>query len=259
MKFFRFVLIVMMVFTSCKSKKGIVGSTPIAIKKMSARKVSKKHLATSFDKKTIDARLKVAYKSDKDKYNFNVKLRIDKDKVIWINVVYKSVILVARAKITPNSVRYYEKINKTYFNGGFDVLEEMLGAEVNFKQLQNMLLGEAIFDLKAQKYSSVVDNEAHLLAPVQQQALFDILFWINPVHFKLDMQTLKSNQKNQELKVGYKHYSNFNGVIFPKRIEIRAKENGRFTNIDIDYKSVVFNKKISIPFKVPRGYKQVVL
>ncbi|MBL4642301.1 MAG: DUF4292 domain-containing protein, partial [Flavobacteriaceae bacterium] len=232
MKFFRLILIVMLVFTSCKTKKGIVGSTAMEIKKLSARKVSKKHIATSFDKKTIDARLKVAYKSDKDRYNLNVKLRIDKDKVIWINVVYKSVILVARAKITPSSVSYYEKINKTYFKGGFDVLEEMLGAEVNFKQLQNMLLGQAIFDLKEQKYTSVVHNEAHLLVPAQQKALFDILFWINPVHFKLDMQTLKNNQKNQELKVAYKSYSNINGVIFPKRIEIRAIEKGKFTNID---------------------------
>jgi len=248
-----------MVFTSCKTNKGIVGSGSIAIKKMSARKVSKKHLATSFDKKTIDARLKVAYKSNKGKYNLNVKLRVDKDKVIWINVVYKSVILVARAKITPTSVSYYEKMNKTYFKGGFDVLEEMLGAEVNFKQLQNMLVGEAIFDLKAQKYTSMIDKDAHLLAPSKQKALFDILFWINPIHFKLDMQAIKNKQKNQELKVGYKRYSNINGIVFPKRIEIRAKENGRFTNIDIDYKSVVFNKKISIPFKVPRGYKQIVL
>ena len=259
MKFFRFVLIGLMVFTSCKTKKEIVGSNSIAIKKMSARKVSKKHLAASFNKKTIDARLKVAYKSDKDKYNFNVKLRIDKDKVIWINVVYKSVVLVARAKITPTAVRYYEKINKTYFEGSFDVLEEILGAGVNFKQLQSMLLGEAIFDLKEQKYSSVIDNNAHLLVPSKQKSVFDILFWINPVHFKLDMQMLKNKQKNQELKVVYKRYSNTNGMVFPKRIEIRANEKGRFTNIDIDYKSVVFNKKIAIPFRVPRGYKQVVL
>lgn len=258
MKFFRIILVAMLVFTSCKTKNVIVGKS-IATKKMSARKVSKKHIATSFDQKTIDARLKVVYRSDKDKYNLNVKLRIDKDKVIWLNVVYKRVVLIARAKITPTSVSYYNKINKTYFKGNFDLLENMLGAEVNFKQLQNMLLGEAIFDLKAQKYTSVVNNEAHLLLPVQQKELFDILFWINPVHFKLDMQALKNSNKNQELKVGYKSYTKIDGEIFPKRIEIRAKEKGKFTNIDIDYRSVVFNKKISTPFRVPRGYKQVVL
>jgi hypothetical protein len=258
MKFFRLILVAMLVFTSCKTKKLVVENT-IATKKMSARKVSKKHIATSFDQKTIDARLKVAYKSDKDKYKLNVKLRIDKDSLIWIDVKYKGVVLIARAKITPNSVSYYEKINKTYFKGNFNVLENILGTEVNFKQLQNMLLGETIFDLKAQKYTSVVDNKAHLLLPVRQKAFFDILFWINPIHYKLDMQTLKNNHKNQELNVGYKSYSNINGEVFPKRIEIRAAERGKFTNIDIDYKSVVFNKNISTPFRVPRGYKQVVL
>jgi hypothetical protein len=258
MKFFRLILIAMLVFTSCKTKNVVVGSASIATKKMSARKVSKKHLATSFDKKTIDARLKVVYQDATNKQKLSVKLRIDKDKVIWVNATYLGV-LVARAKITPSSVRYYEKINKTYFKGDFNVLENMLGAAVNFKQLQNMLLGEAIFDLKAQKYTSVVNNEAHLLFPVKQNTLFDVLFLINPVHYKLDMQVLKNKNKNQELKVGYKSYTNIDGEVFPKRIEIGAKEKGKFTNIDIDYKSVVFNKRISTPFKVPRGYKQVVL
>ena len=258
MKFFRLILITMLVFTSCKTKNVVLGSKSTATKKMSARKVSKKHIATSFDKKTIDARLKVAYKSDKDKYNLNVKLRIDKDKVIWINVVYKRVVLVARAKITPTSVSYYEKINRTYFKGDFELLEKMFGAEVNFKQLQSMLVGETIFDLKAQKYKSVVDSEAHLLLPVQQKTLFDILFWINPNHFKLDAQALQNNQKNQELKVAYKSYSTIDGEVFPKKIEIRARDNKKFTNLDIDYRSVIFNKNISIPFRVPRGYKQIV-
>lgn len=258
MKFFRIILVAMLVFTSCKTKTIVVGKS-IATKKMSARKVSKKHIATSFDKKTIDAKLKVAFSDNNNKQKLNVKLRIDKDKVIWLSAYYKGIMLVARAKITPSSVSYYEKINKTYFKGNFKLLKNMLGADVNFKQLQNMLLGEAILDLKAQKYTSVVDNEAHLLLPAKQKALFDILFWINPVHYKLDMQELKNDIKRQELKVGYHSYTSIDGEIFPKRIEIRAKEKEKYTNIDIDYKSVVFNKNISTPFKVPRGYKQVVL
>lgn len=258
MKFFRLILVAMLVFTSCKTKNVVLGKS-IATKKMSARKVSKKHIATFFDKKTIDAKLKVAYRDNNSKQKLTVKLRVDKDKVIWLSAYFKGLVLVARAKITPSSVSYYEKLNKTYFKGNFELLKNMLGTDVNFKQLQNMLLGETIFDLKAQKYTSVVDNEAHLLLPAKQKTLFDILFWINPVHYKLDMQELKNELKNQELKVGYQSYTSIDGEVFPKRIEIRAKEKGRFTNIDIDYKSVVFNRNISTPFKVPRGYKQVVL
>lgn len=257
MKFFRLILLAFLVFTSCKTKSIAVSKTNV-IKKMSARKISKKHIATFLNKKTIDAKMNVAYKDEKQKHKLKVKLRIETDNVIWINVTYKGLVLLARAKITPTSVSYYEKINRTYFKGDFKLLEKMFGTEVNFKQLQSMLVGETIFDLKMQRYKSVVDNDAHLLLPVQQKTLFDILFWINPNHFKLDAQALQNSPKNQELKIAYKSYSTIDGEVFPKKIEIRAKDNKKFTNLDIDYRSVIFNKNISIPFRVPRGYKQVV-
>ncbi len=256
MKFFRVVIILMLAFTSCKSSRTAIGSSA-DIKSISAKKVSKKHLQNKFHKNTVEARLKVAYKDNKNDESLTVKLRIDKDKVIWLNATYYGVI-AARVKITPNSVSYYEKINRTYFKGNFDLLEKMLGTEVNFTQLQNLLLGQTIFDLNAQKYKAVVDNNAHLLIPVEQKALFDILFWINPIHFKLDKQELYSSQKNQSLKVAYKRYTTTDGEVFPKNIEIRALGNNSFTNIDIEYRSVIFNKKFSTPFKVPNGYKQVV-
>ncbi len=258
MKLFKVVLVLLLVFTSCKSSKNIVGNSSI-IKNISARKVSKKHIASSFDKNTIEARLRVAYKDAKSKQKLNVKLRIDKDKVIWMSVTATALnITVARVKITPISLSYYEKINKTYFKGNFELLKNILGADVNFSQLQNMLIGETIFDLKAQKYKSVVDKEAHLLLPVQQKALFDILFWVNPNHFKLDQQELRNAEREQSLKIAYKKYTKIDEVIFPKRIEISAKGKGKFTSIHIDYKTVVFNKRFSTPFRVPNGYKQVV-
>lgn len=256
MKFFKAVLILMLVFTSCKSSKTAVGNS-VAIKSISANKVSKKHLQNGFHKKTVEARLKVTYEDDRNKQNLSVKLRIDKDEVIWLNATYIGVI-VARVKITPNSVDYYEKINKTYFTGSFEMLNNMLGADVNFTQLQNLLLGQAIFDLNAQKYKAVIDSDSHLLLPLEQKALFDILFWINPIHFKLDKQELNSLIKNQTLRVVYKKYTKIDDETFPKNIEIRAKGNDRFTNIDIEYRSVIFNKVFSTPFEVPNGYKQVV-
>lgn len=257
MKCFRLILMVMLVLSSCKAKNLPIGSEVKLVKKMSARRVSKKHNATTFDKQTVDAKLKVVYKTSKDEYNLSIKLRIDKDKVIWVNAVYKGLVLVARAKITPTSVSYYEKINKTYFKGDFEMLENLLGAAVNFKQLQSMLLGEAMFDLKAQKYSAEMNKNAHLLKPVQQEALFDVLFWVNPIHYKLDKQAIKNKAKNQNFMVAYSGYREIESVIFPKHIEISAQEKEKSTRIDIQYRSVIFNKKISTPYKIPRGYKQV--
>ena len=170
MKLFKVMLILLLVCTSCKTKNVVIG-TSIVAKKMSARKVSKKHIATSFDKQTIEAKLKVVYQDSKQKQKVSVKLRIEKDKVIWMNATFLGLI-VARAKITPTSISYYNKINRTYFIGDFELLKNILGTEVDFFQLQNLLLGQAILDLKDQKYTSVVDNNAHLLTPVAQKRTF---------------------------------------------------------------------------------------
>ena len=97
------------------------------------------------------------------------------------------------------------------------------------------------------------------MQPIEQESLFDVLFWFNPLHYKLDKQAIKNKLKDQDFSVSYKGYREVEGVFFPKRIEIRAKEKEKFTEIDFQYKSVIFNKKISTPFKIPRGYKQVSL
>ena len=154
---------------------------------------------------------------------------------------------------------YYDKVNKTYFEGDFTVMRKFLGAEVNFSQLQNLLLGQTIFDLKQQKYQSVVNENAYLLLPVKQKALFNIFFWVNPTHFKLDKQEIISRKKNQLLQVRYANYALIDGERFPKRIEIRAKKNRKSTHVIIDYRSVIFDKKFSTPYRVPRSYKRIVL
>jgi hypothetical protein len=257
MKFFRVILVVLVVFSSCKSSKTAFGTSVVA-KKMSAKKVSKNHIAVLLDKETVEAKLKVTYKDNKQKKKLSVKLRIEKDRIIWLNATYAG-ILVARAKITPTKMSYYDKVHKTYFEGDFTVMRKFLGTEVNFFQLQNLLLGQTIFDLKQQEYQSVVNENAYLLLPKKQQKLFNIFFWINPTHFKLDKQELISRKKNQLLQVRYKNYALIDGERFPKRIEIRAKENRKITHIVIEYRSVIFDKKFSTPYRVPRGYKRIVL
>ena len=258
-KYFGCILLMLLALSSCKSKKLAIDSTASAVKKMSSRRVFKKHRAAAFNKQTVDAKLKVIYKTSKDDYKLSLKLRIDTDKVIWINAVYKGMVLVARAKITPTSVSYYEKINKTYFEGDFEMLENLLGVAVNFKQLQSMLLGQSIFDLKAQNYSAEVRDNAHLLTSIEQERLFDVLFWFNPVHYKLDRQEIKNKQEHQNFSAAYKGYRELEGVVFPKIIEIRAQGKEEVTEINLQYKSVIFNKKISTPFKIPKEYKQVSL
>ena len=44
----------------------------------------------------------------------------------------------------------------------------------------------------------------------------------------------------------------------PKKIVIKASyDKDNFTVIDVEFKSLVLNKQISIPFRIPSGYKSI--
>lgn len=241
---------------SCKTKKMAFGA-PVIAKEMSAKKVARKHLAANFHERSLEANLKIAYHDSKRSQSVRVKMRILKDQVIWLNATYAGFV-VARAKITPTRVSYYEKLNKTYFDGDFSLLKNVLGSDVGFAQLQNLLLGQSIANLTEHNYESSVDQNAHLLTPKNKADLFDVLLWVNPGHFKLDKQELKNTEKNQLLEIDYSHYALIDGEVFPKDILIKGTQGDQFTTVAIEFKSIVFNKDISTPFHIPNGYKPIV-
>lgn len=255
MKFYHYLLVLTLVLGSCKSTKNATDKNS-ATTYSSAKKIVKKHINANFDAKTVDAKLKVNYSGERESLGFSVKMKIKKDEEIWLKGT--KLITIFKAKITPEKVSFYSPYKKNYFEGDFSMLKELLGFEVDFYQLQNMLLGQAILDLKAQKQEvSTYNNSKLQLSPKKQNELFDIFYVINTNHFKLDKQYLVNTSKNQRLDIDYPAYKEENSILFPKNINILAKENNKATAIKMDVKSVIFNSELSTPYKIPAGYKEI--
>ena len=255
MKLYRYLLVGLLAFGSCKSSRNVVNSTG-EVTEMSSRKIVRKHNNLNFPK-TVDAKLKVNYKDTKENLGFSVKMRMVKDEVIWLKGT--KIITVFKAKITPEKVSFYSPYKRNYFEGDFSMLKKLLGVDINFTQLQNMLLGQAIYNLKKSKQEVEIVDRSYKLYPKNQISLFDIFYHISPDHFKLKKQYVINSLKNQRLDVLYPKYLEKNNVLFPEKIQIRAKEKNKFTNIDLNLRSVEFNKKLEMPFKIPSGYKEIEL
>lgn len=224
-------------------------------KEISARKVAKKHIAANFDKKTVDAKLKVNFNNGKTKQNLSVSMKIKKDEVIWLKG--SKFITVFKAEITPTSVRYYSSVFKNSFVGDFSMIKELLGVEINFEQLQNLFLGQSLLNVKEEKQGVEITNNRYVLTPEIQAELFDIFFTINPAHFKLEEQTIVNNEKNLRLDIKYPSYNLINEVVFPSEINVKAKNAKSVTAIDLEYKSVVFDADVYMSFNIPSGYKKL--
>ena len=254
MKYLLQICIFLIVFTSCKTNKNVIDAR-LSGKKISAKKVARKHILSNLDKETVSAKLKVKFVNGKKKQTLSVTMRILKDEVIWLKAT--KIVTILKAKITPKGVQYYSPLFKNYFAGDFSSLEKILGVKVNFEQLQNLLLGQSVHKLKKlNKYVEIKDN-SYVLSPRHKINLVDLSFFINPSHFKLNKQSIVNNTKNTSLDILYPNYKIINNEVFPARIKIIAKQKNKFTTIDLNFKSVKFNTNLNTYFKIPSNYNRI--
>jgi hypothetical protein len=254
--YFKIAIMMLLALSSCKSKKSLTNMD--GIEEISTKKIISNHYDNNFNQKTVNANLNAKYSDSKMSTSINIKLRIETDKTIWMSAT-KLGFPLAKLKITPDRVSYYEKLKGTYYDGDFSLLSEWLGTELDYEKVQNILLGQAVLNLRKEKYDSKIDNQLYQLSPIKENELFGILFFMNPDNFKLNRQEITNTEKKQMLSVSYANYKNIKGEQFPENINIRATDRNNLTTINIEYKSVEFNEELTFPFEIPSGYKEISL
>ena len=91
----------------------------------------------------------------------SANLRIRKDSVIWLSISALLGIEVARIQITPDSLKLMNRINKTYWTGDFEDVENTYGIPANYEQLEGVLVGQ--ISLENQNMSSIILENKYLL------------------------------------------------------------------------------------------------
>lgn len=252
-RFFKisFVLIVLITFSSCKSSK-VSGS---GIKEKSARVVLRTFEDNLADFKTVNGRIKAGYKTEDDSQSISITYRIEKDKAIWMSAKVMGLLPVAKVYITPDRFQYYEKINGTYFDGDFSLAKEFLGVEVNFENLQNLLIGRPMYELK--RNQMLFDDNAYVFL----QNIKSILAYsaiIDSRQFEIKSQSLL-NTKNESLKINYSRFQSVDKKKFPSKLLMTAQKEDNVVLIDLEYRSVIFGEELTFPFSIPNNYERLEL
>tara|TARA_B110000093_G_C12910763_1_gene384658 strand:- start:567 stop:1343 length:777 start_codon:yes stop_codon:yes gene_type:complete len=254
MKNFTYSIVLTLLFLGCKSTK-IVQSSETLDSKMSVKQIVKNHNKLQSKFNTLQGRLKVEYIQGDRSETHTLTLRMENDKTIWVNAFLNMV----RVKITPDRVRFYNKLDNTYFDGDYALISEFLGADLQFKNLQNLLLGEAIFNLKPKEFTKTTHPNSYMLTPKQPNALFDLLYLINPTYFKLDAQQLSQSLEKNVLKIQYRSYQKVDGLVLPENMAITATNTNEQTTLNLNIKSVSLNQPLRFPFNIPKGFKAIEL
>ncbi len=252
-----FITILTFALVGCKNKKATTNYSSNS-NTMLLTKVLDNYRENKFQKRTLKASLKVKYKGKTSLPSVTASLRMEKDKVIWLSIS-KLFFKLGKLKITPDRVQFYNNLDNTYYDGDFSLLSDFLGTEVNFSQVQNILLGEAIFNLNTTDYTIKPVDTNYLFSPKKQAKLFSIFFWLNGNNHRISKQEIHQEKENKLLSVQYNAFEKVNDMNFPKQLYIVAKENDNTNTINIDYKNIVFDLNLNFPFAIPSGYNEIKL
>ncbi|NND88819.1 MAG: DUF4292 domain-containing protein [Flavobacteriaceae bacterium] len=242
---------------ACGGAKGLEGRTT-AKKGVAVKSLIASHEAAAPQFSTLAARVQVEYKDDKTSQSITTSLRIEKDKTIWIKASILGITL-AKVLITEDRVAFYETINNAYFDGDFALLSDMLGTEINFEKAQNILLGQSIFNLKDNSYTSEVLNNQYRLTPKKEFEQFMHAIMLYPKSYKIASEMISQPDENRQLTINYGPYELTEGQYFPSDVQINASDGESATYIDLRYKKIDLNVSISFPFRIPEGYDQMTL
>ncbi len=244
---------ILLLLGACKSASKVT-DTDLA-KSLPARTIINNHYDSELKFKTLSGKVKIDYKEDAGTQSVGVSLRMQKDRAIWISAPLG----VIKAYITPDRVSFYNKLQNEYFDGDYSYFSEILGVDVDFYKIQNLLLGQAILDLRENKYIAQPNGRTYELSPKKSSDLIKTLFFVDPENFRISRQQLAQPERKRLLDIQYRNYQNKDRRTLPIEIGIVAIESLNRTFIDITYKNIEFDRELNFPYRIPKGYDEIVV
>lgn len=165
---------------------------------------------------------------------------------------------MAKASITPTKVSYYEKVKSTYYEGDFSALSQLLGTDLDFSKVQNMLLGRAIDNLKEGKYTESLENQVYRLDETADDNLKKS-FYIDANSFLMNKQEITQTKEERMIQVVYSNPKEFKEMTLPLNINIDTYQKKGKAEINLEYNTVSFNEELSFPYSVPNDYKRIII
>lgn len=244
-------LLFLLLLTSCKSRKNLAYSEADA--SFSTKKVIENYQNNKLEFNTLHIKGNAKYGI----YNPTVDIRIRKSEEILVSVRMPIIGVVAKAKITPNYVSFYQKIDSEYFEGEYDFLSNLLGTELDYQKVENLLLGKVIDDLAKDKFQFSIEDNTYRLTTIYSSLKKSYFF--APDNFRLEKQFLEQPLQGRNVLIKYSGYKNYEENVLPHSVVFNVENQKDKNEIKLEYKSVEFNTDISFPYEIPRGYSEIII
>ena len=236
-------LLLLLSLSSCSLLKYNVGSNALLSPKKALKNSNKKLTSLKF----LQAKAKVSIKDSEFKQN-SIELRFEIDNKIWLSAP----IGVARALIDIDSLKFYNKIDQTFYKSDISSISDRIGFALDFVSLQKILLGKHIFEMQFSDYANeVLDNYFFKRTIVLNKVPTEFTSLIDKMG-NLKEQSLTQNENSFTAK--YDSYLKLDKYVVPTKVSFYKDGNEIFK---MEIRSIKTLKKLNIPFKLPKKYSRI--
>jgi hypothetical protein len=261
------VIFLLLAFSGCKTKRAII-KAPLKTKGEVYLLEKMEGAETKFD--YFSARCNITVITDrKSKTEFRGQVRIQKDSVIWVSLSPALGIEAARLLITPDSVKFINRFDKTYFNDDYTFINSFFTSTIDFDIFQALFTGNDLswYDddnfrasIDAMEYRLSATNRTKRKRYLKQKDTPNMLvqnIWLDPESFKIVKLSLKEfGDENKRLQAEYSNFQTINGQMIPASLTFEV-HSGQKTIVQVEYSRIETGVPQVFPFKIPENFSKM--
>ena len=222
----------------------------------------------SFD--YLNAKFSSVYQKGKKKTDLRGQLRIRKDSIIWVSLSPALGIEAARISLTNDSVKFINRLNKTYLTGEYKMLDSLLRTSIDYSIVESMIIGNDLTQYDVDKFKASVDGGFYRITIQKRTKIRKYMkrgeietkvlvqnIWLDPENFKIRKIEIKElGEDNKKLQVFYNKYQAVENQLFPSEVRIEIIAENKIT-IDINFGKTELNQPLKFPFRISKKYERI--
>lgn len=222
--------------------------------------------------------------------NFGAHIRSVLDSAAWISVTPALGIEVARAILTPDSLKLMDKLSDQFWVGDTAAAQRRFGLQPSLPLLQDALLGRPI-GLDAEEKYKVDREDGHYVLTSREKRRFRraaedlapddtlphdhdmkerrlertlrravikdavvVRYWVEPESFLVDRVLITDLAHDQQADVRYLERTDVDGHPLPSRISLSLSDATRNASGSLTIDHVELEGPLQLPFKVPEKF-----
>jgi len=259
--------LVVLLSTSCKSTRTTLKKP---LKEYGFNYLYSKMLENHVSFDYLSGKFNIDYIEGRKSTELRGQLRIKDDSLTWLSFSPALGIEAARILLSNDTVKFINRLNKTFFIGEYKVLDSLLNTTIDYSILQSMIVGNDITQYDVNKYKSTIDGGLYRITIQERRKIKKEIksgeleskvlvqnVWLDPENFRIKRINLKElGDDTKKLDVTYDDYKDVNGHLFPTQIIINIVSQKSIT-INVDMLRLELNEPLSFPFKVPKKYERM--